>query len=71
MIKRYPDSAIVMMPQLFNSGNRNDVIYFEQLKRKSKHNEKIIVLPDSHSSDIQQTIISKAKFVVGARYHFV
>jgi len=71
MIKRYPDSAIVMMPQLFNSGNRNDVIYFEQLKRKSKHNEKIIVLPDSHSSDIQQTIISKAKFVVGARYHSI
>ena len=31
----------------------------------------MIVLPDGYSSDIQQTVISKAKFVVGARYHSI
>lgn len=68
---KYPKSKIVMMPQLFNSGNKNDVIYFEKLKEQSKHKEKIVVLPDTYSSDIQQNIIKNAHLVVGARYHSI
>ena len=34
-------------------------------------NDKIIVVDENQSSDIQQTIISKAELVIGARYHSI
>lgn len=65
----YPDSKIVMLPQLYKSAI-NDYEYFEFLKKKSG-GEGIIVIDENRSSDIQQKIIQKAKFVVGERYHSV
>lgn len=71
LARKYPQSKIVMIPQLFNSGSKNDVIYFEKLKAQSKYQEQIVVLPDIYSSDIQQNIIKNALLVVGARYHSI
>lgn len=65
----YPGSRIVMLPQLYKS-SINDYKYFETLKKKAG-DENIIVIDENRSSDIQQKIIQKAKFVVGERYHSV
>ena len=70
--KHYSDLSIVMLPQLFG-GNEyafNDVELFRELAEKIS-DEKLIVIPDCYSSDIQQSIIREAKFVVGARYHSI
>ena len=67
----YPESNIVMLPQLFNQGNHGDHTYFINLKEKSKFSNKMIVISDEYSSDVQQSIISKAQLMIGARYHSV
>lgn len=61
------DHKVVLLPQTFES-NLNDEGYFEELKGD---NPNIIVIPTKYSSDIQQKIIEKADFVVGARYHTI
>jgi colanic acid/amylovoran biosynthesis protein len=66
-----PMSKVVMLPQLYNRGVLGDWPYFESLHRQSSQPERIVVLPDSCGSDVQQAIIAKAEFVVGARYHTV
>lgn len=45
-----------------------DEDYFNRLKAE---NEKVIVIPTYYDSDIQQAIIKRAQFVVGARYHTI
>lgn len=61
---------VILLPQLF--GFANDSNYFEELKNKiSDKRGKVIVVRDDYSSDIQQKIISNARFVVGARYHSI
>ncbi len=62
---------IVMLPQIFNDAVINDKPYFEKLKARTTFLDKIIIIDDIYSSDIQQLIISKSKFVIGARYHSV
>lgn len=67
-----PEINIVMLPQLFG-GNEYpfiDVEFFRELA-KGKNDSRVIVLPDCYSSDIQQTIIRDAKYVIGARYHSI
>lgn len=61
-----------MLPQTFNYKTElmDDINLFKELSQKTS-SENIIVISDQYSSDIQQTIISSAKFVVGARYHSV
>lgn len=71
VINRFGTLKIVMMPQLYGSIPYRDYIYFKVLQSKSKYSDKIIVLEDHYSSDIQQSIISKAAFVIGARYHSI
>lgn len=66
----YPTLNIVMLPQTFNYGTDNDIIFFRDIQREV-NNSNIIIIEDKYSSDIQQTIISKAKFLIGARYHSV
>ena len=61
------DLNIVMLPQIF--GN-SDVRMFRDLA-KMKNSSKIIITSDNYSSDVQQTIISGAKYVLGARYHSI
>ncbi len=68
--KKYPDLSIVLVPQTFNNPTGNDVEYFRELKNTYK-SDKIIVIDDIYGSDIQQAIINRAEFVIGARYHTV
>ncbi len=71
LLAKRPESKIVMLPQLYNLGDLGDEPYFESLRCRSSLPERIVVLPDSIGSDIQQAIIAKAGFVVGARYHTI
>ena len=72
MVSRFPDYNIVMLPQTFNYDVplRNDVNLFKDIQSTVQDN-RIIVVEDIYCSDIQQTIISKCQFLVGARYHSI
>jgi len=59
---------IVLLPQMY--GTENDSKYFSRLKAKSK-SDNIVIIPDNYSVDIQQQIVEKAQFLVGARYHTI
>lgn len=63
---------IVMLPQTYGHCDRysNDVNFFRDLASLA-NNSRIIVIDDKYSSDIQQSIIKKSEFVVGARYHSI
>lgn len=60
---------IVLLPQLY--GSQNDSIYFNRLAEKSINSKDVVIIKDVYSSDIQQKIISKAEFLIGARYHTI
>jgi colanic acid/amylovoran biosynthesis protein len=61
-----------MLPQTFANENKedNDIIFFRKIAEKINDN-RILLTADCYSSDIQQTLISKASFLVGARYHSI
>lgn len=67
-----PELNIVMLPQIFCGREYalNDVELFRDLGAM-KHDSRLIVAADCYSSDVQQTIIRKAKYVIGARYHSI
>ena len=69
----YVDKKIIMLPQTFNYHTYlgDDIYFFKELKGYFSNDNSIIVMSDQFSSDIQQTIISKACFLIGARYHSV
>lgn len=69
IMDNFPKLNIVLLPQLFNQPI-NDYDFFLQLKQKNPQ-APLIVVSDIYSSDIQQTIIKNAKFVIGARYHSI
>ncbi len=60
---------IVLLPQLF--GTQNDSNYFVRLKEKSLNKYYVTVVSNTYSSDIQQNIIKRSIFLVGARYHSI
>lgn len=70
--KNNPEFNIVMLPQLFGGEEYalRDIEFFRDLA-KAKNDRRVIVCPDCYGSDIQQAIISKAKYVIGARYHSI
>lgn len=72
MLKEYPTLTIVMLPQTFNYKKEidNDYNFLCELKM-SIGSDRIVVIPDTYSSDIQQSIISKSKFIIGSRYHSI
>ena len=69
---QYPDYHIVMLPQLFGEKDYalRDVDFFRDLAML-KNDSRVIVTPDCYSSDIQQSVIGGARFVIGARYHSI
>lgn len=69
IVRKFPNLNIVLLPQLFNQPI-NDYLFFLKLQRKNP-NAPLMVIPDKYSSDIQQTIIKSAKFLIGARYHSI
>lgn len=68
---RFPDTKVVMLPQLYGVGERGDQRYFERLQAQSPHRDRLLVLPETCGSDVQQAIVARARCVVGARYHSV
>ena len=61
---------MVMLPQMF--GSENDVDFFRQIAASaSEYGDCVFVIEDIYSSDVQQTIVSNAQFLVGARYHYI
>lgn len=72
IVKKYPDYKVIMLPQTFNyrSYNGDDIHFFRDIAAYVNNNNLHVIL-DTYSSDIQQTIISGAEFLVGARYHSV
>ncbi len=69
--KQYSDYRVVMLPQTFSNGNMvDDINLFRMIADKIEDN-RIIVVSDCYSSDIQQVIIKDAQFVIGARYHSI
>lgn len=73
LIKQYYSGhKVVMLPQTFNYGTYegDDINFFNDLHEFVGDND-LIVIDDIYSSDVQQTIISKAKCMIGARYHSV
>lgn len=69
---KYPSCKAVMLPQTFNYGNYegDDIHLFREIAAAKKDN-RIVVVEDKYSSDIQQTIIADAQLMVGSRYHSV
>ena len=69
---QYSQCKIVMLPQTFNYGTyQGDDIHFFRDIANELNDSRVIVIDDIYSSDIQQSLIKKAKFLVGARYHSV
>lgn len=62
---------IIMLPQLFDNKLYGDEKYFQKLCAKIKRDEKIYVVAEKYSSDVQQAIIAASSFVIGARYHSI
>ena len=62
---------IVFLPQLFANGN--DRSYIEKLISNFDPavKAKFFVVDENFSSDIQQNIVRKSSFVIGARYHSI
>lgn len=72
LFEQYPSSKIVMLPQIFNSGEAGgDENFFKTIKNYYDKNERLVVMPETISSDIQQAIIANAQLMVGARYHSI
>lgn len=65
------DLSVVMLPQTFGSGQKLDDLMIFRMIAEKLNDDRIIVLPDCYSSDIQQRIIRGSQFVIGARYHSI
>lgn len=72
LLAKYPGSKALMLPQLYDGPTEyeNDELFFREVAERSA-DSRIIVAPDSLSSDIQQQLIREAQFLVGARYHSI
>lgn len=75
LLDEYPTYKIAMLPQTTNYGYSASLPdgykYFCKIKNASKQPERIAVLEEKYGSNIQQGIISKSKFLIGARYHSI
>lgn len=60
---------VVMLPQLFDL-KRKDRPYFMQ-RAEGFDAQRVIVLPDTYDSDVQQRVIAQSLLVVGARSHSI
>lgn len=61
---------IVFLPQLHTFSTSDDKYYFCDLLEKIGNN-RLLVIDDIYSSDIQQALIANSKYVIGARYHSI
>ena len=72
ILEQDKNQKIVMLPQTFQYRVKygDDIDLFREIACQI-NDDRVIVLPDCYSSDIQQKIISRANYVVGARYHSI
>lgn len=70
ILKIDPTIHIVMLPQTYNS-RINDANYFVSLSERYKSTGRVHPLGEKYGSDLQQTIISNAEYVIGSRYHSI
>ena len=70
ILSREQDLNIVMLPQTHWYNRDDDKYFFCELKEEVM-SDRIIVTDDIYSSDIQQSIIAQAEYVIGARYHSI
>lgn len=71
VMDQYPDLKILMLPQIYNPVNGDsDAPFFKELA-ENFNGSRIIVVNEGYNSDIQQSIIRNARFIVGARYHSI
>lgn len=71
-LESHNDCSILMLPQTFDSTDEegNDINFFREIANKANSN-RVMITADCYSSDIQQTIIKRAFFLIGARYHSI
>lgn len=65
-----PCIHVIMLPQTYSS-RINDAKYFVSLSERYKMTNRVHPLAERYGSDLQQTIISNAEYVIGSRYHSV
>ncbi|MCM1503799.1 MAG: polysaccharide pyruvyl transferase family protein [Muribaculum sp.] len=72
LLEQFPTLNFVMLPQTYSElqRERKDYYFFKEIQQKTG-DDRVIVLSESISSDIQQSIIGSAKFLFGSRYHSV
>ena len=70
ILEKDPTIHIVMLPQTYSS-RINDANYFVSLSERYKTTGHVHPLSEKYGSDIQQTIISNAEYVIGSRYHSI
>lgn len=75
LLTEYPQYKIAMLPQTVSYGYAASLPdgykYFCKIREASEHPERIAVLEEQYGSNIQQAIISRSKFLIGARYHSI
>lgn len=67
-----PELNIIMLPQTFCESRYefDDIRLFRDIAKK-KNDKRIFVIANCYSSDIQQTIIKNAQYLIGGRYHSI
>ena len=72
ILEKFPSCKLVLLPQLFCGANYADADYhfFKDIEA-GLNDERVVVLPDTLSSEYHQAIIAGSKCVVGARYHSI
>lgn len=74
LLMEYPSMKIVMLPQTtyYDIDKHPDGYqYFSEIRKKCLNKDRIYVLEEKYGSNVQQTIIADAKFLIGARYHSI
>ena len=72
LIDLYSGLNFVMLPQTYHEAtpSRKDVLFFKEIEERL-NNPRVVVMPETIGSDIQQSIIRNARFLFGSRYHSV
>lgn len=72
ILEMFPDHKVVMLPQLFSTGDvsTGDYAFFKEIASDVADN-RVEVLPDTLISEFHQTVIAGSKCVLGARYHSI
>lgn len=72
ILGQFPSSRVVMPPQLFCGRDyaSTDLDFFKDIA-SDVADDRVVVLPDTLSSECHQAVIAGAKCVVGARYHSI